>query len=172
MFRSTEGAGKCRGVCSNFVGAIRHTNATKLTLSGRVAPCYFCRVMDTFEPSSRIRNLRVVTATVPRRLRTAWISDVHLGTRTSNAASLLSFLRDYEVETLYIVGDLIDGWQMQRGIYWPRSTTTSSKSCSARPGRERGSFTSQGTTTSSSAASAVGSPLPLDYIPNKEYSIA
>jgi len=76
--------------------------------------------METFEPSSRVRNLRVVKATVPHRLRTAWISDVHLGTRTSNAAALLSFLRDYEVETLYIVGDLIDGWQMQRGIYWPQ----------------------------------------------------
>src|SRR6185369_15804113 len=76
--------------------------------------------METLEPTSRNRNLRVVRATVPRRLRTAWISDVHLGTRTSNAAALLNFLKDYEVETLYIVGDLIDGWQMQRGIYWPQ----------------------------------------------------
>src|SRR4051794_20884791 len=76
--------------------------------------------METLEPSSPVRNLRVVKATVPRRLRTAWMSDVHLGTRTSNAAALLNFLRDYEVETLYIVGDLIDGWQMQRGIYWPQ----------------------------------------------------
>jgi UDP-2,3-diacylglucosamine pyrophosphatase LpxH len=76
--------------------------------------------METVESSSRERNLRVVRASVPRRLRTAWISDVHLGTRTSNASSLLGFLRDYEVETLYIVGDLIDGWQMQRGIYWPQ----------------------------------------------------
>ncbi len=55
-----------------------------------------------------------------RRLRTAWISDVHLGTRTSNADALLDFLRDYEFETLYIVGDLIDVWQMRRGIYWPQ----------------------------------------------------
>ncbi|HEX4640527.1 MAG TPA: UDP-2,3-diacylglucosamine diphosphatase [Chthoniobacterales bacterium] len=53
-------------------------------------------------------------------MRTAWISDVHLGTRTSNAEALLRFLRDYELETLYIVGDLIDGWQMRRGIYWPQ----------------------------------------------------
>jgi UDP-2,3-diacylglucosamine pyrophosphatase LpxH len=76
--------------------------------------------METFESSARVRNLRVVNATFPRVLRTAWISDVHLGTRTSNAAALLSFLKDYELETLYIVGDLIDGWQMQRGIYWPQ----------------------------------------------------
>jgi UDP-2,3-diacylglucosamine pyrophosphatase LpxH len=57
---------------------------------------------------------------IGRRYRTAWISDVHLGTRGSNAAALLEFLRDYEVGTLYIVGDLIDAWQMRRGFYWPQ----------------------------------------------------
>jgi UDP-2,3-diacylglucosamine pyrophosphatase LpxH len=76
--------------------------------------------MEAFESPASRRNVRVVQATVPRRLRTAWISDVHLGSRTSNAAALLDFLRDFEVETLYIVGDLIDGWQMRRGIYWPQ----------------------------------------------------
>lgn len=35
--------------------------------------------------------------------------------------ALLAFLRDYEFETLYIVGDLIDIWQLKRGIYWPQS---------------------------------------------------
>jgi UDP-2,3-diacylglucosamine pyrophosphatase LpxH len=76
--------------------------------------------METIQPLSRGRNVRVVKASIPRRLRTAWISDVHLGTRNSNAAALLDFLRDYEFETLYIVGDLIDVWQMRRGIYWPQ----------------------------------------------------
>ena len=74
--------------------------------------------METVDSSSRPRTLSVVKAPIPRRLRTAWISDVHLGTRTSNAEALLHFLRDHELETLYIVGDLIDGWQMRRGIYW------------------------------------------------------
>jgi UDP-2,3-diacylglucosamine pyrophosphatase LpxH len=76
--------------------------------------------MERVDPGSRVRNLRVVKTSVPRRLRTAWISDVHLGTRTSNAEALLHFLRDYELETLYVVGDLIDGWQMRRGMYWPQ----------------------------------------------------
>jgi UDP-2,3-diacylglucosamine pyrophosphatase LpxH len=76
--------------------------------------------MQTLDSPARIRNLRVVTAPVPRRFRTAWISDVHLGTRSSKAAALLDFLRDHELETLYIVGDLIDTWQMRRGIYWPQ----------------------------------------------------
>ena len=55
-----------------------------------------------------------------RRVRAAWISDVHLGTRTSNAEALLKFLRDYDCEKLYVVGDLIDIWQLRRGRYWPQ----------------------------------------------------
>ncbi len=55
-----------------------------------------------------------------RRVRAAWISDVHLGTRGSNPGALLDFLREYEFETLYVVGDLIDVWQLRRGIYWPQ----------------------------------------------------
>jgi UDP-2,3-diacylglucosamine pyrophosphatase LpxH len=54
------------------------------------------------------------------RVRTVWISDVHLGTRTSAAAALIEFLRKYDCETLYIVGDLIDIWAMRRGVYWPQ----------------------------------------------------
>jgi UDP-2,3-diacylglucosamine pyrophosphatase LpxH len=46
---------------------------------------------------------------------------VHLGTRNSKAGAFLAFLRDHEFETLFIVGDLIDVWQMRRGIYWPQS---------------------------------------------------
>src|SRR5881394_3963227 len=55
-----------------------------------------------------------------RRVRSAWISDVHLGTRGANAGALLDLLREYEFETLYVVGDLIDIWQLRRGIYWPQ----------------------------------------------------
>ena len=76
--------------------------------------------MQTFDPPSRFRNLRVVTAPTPKKFRTAWVSDLHLGTRGSNAKGFLEFLRDHEFETLYIVGDLIDTWQMRRGIYWPQ----------------------------------------------------
>ncbi|HEX8297019.1 MAG TPA: UDP-2,3-diacylglucosamine diphosphatase [Chthoniobacteraceae bacterium] len=55
------------------------------------------------------------------RHRTGWISDVHLGTRGSQAELLLQFLREHEFETLYVVGDLIDVWALRRGIYWPQS---------------------------------------------------
>ena len=52
--------------------------------------------------------------------RTGWISDVHLGTRGCQAEALLDFLRDYEFDRLYLVGDLIDIWALRRGIYWPQ----------------------------------------------------
>ncbi|MFL6584283.1 MAG: hypothetical protein ACJ8KU_07170 [Chthoniobacterales bacterium] len=64
---------------------------------------------------SRNRSLRVVRA--PASFRTAWISDVHLGTRTANAGALREFLRSHDFNTLYIVGDLIDTWAMRRGFF-------------------------------------------------------
>jgi UDP-2,3-diacylglucosamine pyrophosphatase LpxH len=54
-------------------------------------------------------------------VRTAWISDIHLGTAGCQAAALLDFLRHVECETLYLVGDIIDGWQLRRTWYWPQS---------------------------------------------------
>ena len=53
--------------------------------------------------------------------RTAWISDLHLGTRGCNAEAVLHFLREAECDTLYIVGDLIDIWSLRRSRYWPQS---------------------------------------------------
>lgn len=54
-------------------------------------------------------------------LRTVWISDIHLGTPGCQAEALLEFLRDVECETLYLVGDIIDGWQLRRSWYWPQA---------------------------------------------------
>ncbi len=54
-------------------------------------------------------------------VRTVWISDLHLGTPGCQADALLDFLRTVECETLYLVGDIIDGWQLRRSWYWPQS---------------------------------------------------
>lgn len=51
--------------------------------------------------------------------RTIWISDTHLGTAGCNADLLLDFLKSTECETLYLVGDIVDGWQLRKGWYWP-----------------------------------------------------
>ena len=56
-----------------------------------------------------------------QKLRTGWISDLHLGTRGCNAEAVLRFLRCYEFETLYIVGDLLDIWSLRRSRYWPQA---------------------------------------------------
>jgi len=54
-----------------------------------------------------------------RRFRTVWISDIHLGTRGCNAALLVDFLASVECKTLYLVGDIVDGWRLKKGWYWP-----------------------------------------------------
>jgi UDP-2,3-diacylglucosamine pyrophosphatase LpxH len=55
------------------------------------------------------------------QVRTVWISDLHLGTPGCQAVALLDFLRCVECETLYLVGDIIDGWQLRRQWYWPQA---------------------------------------------------
>lgn len=56
-----------------------------------------------------------------QRFRSVWISDIHLGSRGCQAQSLLAFLRGFECEYLYLVGDIFDIWQLKRRIYWPQS---------------------------------------------------
>ena len=57
----------------------------------------------------------------PLRFRTVFISDVHLGTRGCQAELLLDFIRHIDCETLYLVGDIIDGWRLKSGWYWPQA---------------------------------------------------
>jgi UDP-2,3-diacylglucosamine pyrophosphatase LpxH len=56
-----------------------------------------------------------------RRHRTIFLSDVHLGTRGCKAAMLVDFLQHNDCETLYLIGDIIDGWALKRGWYWDES---------------------------------------------------
>jgi UDP-2,3-diacylglucosamine pyrophosphatase LpxH len=55
------------------------------------------------------------------RVRTMFLSDLHLGTKGCQADALLSFLRRYDAETIYLVGDIVDGWRLRSGWYWPQS---------------------------------------------------
>ena len=55
------------------------------------------------------------------RFRTLWISDLHLGTAGCQAEALLDFLKRTECDTLFLVGDIIDGWQLRRQWYWPQA---------------------------------------------------
>jgi UDP-2,3-diacylglucosamine pyrophosphatase LpxH len=56
-----------------------------------------------------------------QRFRTIFISDVHLGTPSCQALALMDFLRTHPSDSLYLVGDIIDGWQLRRKWYWPQS---------------------------------------------------
>ena len=58
-----------------------------------------------------------------QRVRTLWISDLHLGTRGCQADKLATFLKSYDCDQLYLVGDIIDGWRLRKGIYWPQAHT-------------------------------------------------
>ena len=54
-----------------------------------------------------------------RRFRTVWISDVHLGTRGCNTHLLIDFFDHVDCETMYLVGDIIDGWRLKKRLFWP-----------------------------------------------------
>ena len=56
-----------------------------------------------------------------KRYRTVFISDLHLGTPGCQADALLDFLKAHPSDNLYLVGDIIDGWQLRRKWYWPQA---------------------------------------------------
>ena len=57
----------------------------------------------------------------PDVYRTLFISDVHLGARGCQAELLLDFLKYNDAATIYLVGDIIDGWRLKSGWYWPQA---------------------------------------------------
>jgi UDP-2,3-diacylglucosamine pyrophosphatase LpxH len=61
------------------------------------------------------------TADASMRVRTLFLSDIHLGTKGCQAATLLDFLRFYDADTIYLVGDIVDGWQLKSGWFWPQT---------------------------------------------------
>lgn len=69
-----------------------------------------------FRPVSRTGG-----AINPKRLRhhrTIFISDTHLGTRGCKAEVLADFLAHNDCDTLFLVGDIVDGWQLKRRWFW------------------------------------------------------
>ena len=66
-------------------------------------------------------SLNVRAPVDSRRFRSLFISDVHLGARGCQAEKLLDFLRWHEADTIYLVGDIVDGWQLRSGWFWPQS---------------------------------------------------
>lgn len=63
---------------------------------------------------------RVSDEPEPTKFRALFISDVHLGKRGCQADLLIDFLKYHDAETFYLVGDIIDGWALKSGWYWPQ----------------------------------------------------
>jgi UDP-2,3-diacylglucosamine pyrophosphatase LpxH len=58
------------------------------------------------------------------KVRSIFLSDIHLGTRATQSDRLLDFLKSHESEYLYLLGDIIDFWSMKRGIVWTEGQNT------------------------------------------------
>ena len=56
-----------------------------------------------------------------RSFRTLFISDVHLGSKPAKAEFLIDFLRWHDAETIFLVGDIVDGWRLRRAWHWPQA---------------------------------------------------
>ena len=55
--------------------------------------------------------------------RSIFISDVHLGSKGAKADYLSHFLKFNHCEKLFLVGDIIDGWRLEKRIFWPQEHT-------------------------------------------------
>jgi len=101
-------------------------------LLGRLAPALTFVVVILLQCDAPIRVPKSRTMAVQQEIkhrgtrarhasvRTLFISDVHLGARGCQADRLLDFLRYHDAETIYLVGDIVDGWQLRSGWYWPQ----------------------------------------------------
>lgn len=58
------------------------------------------------------------------KVRTLFISDVHLGTSKSQTDKLLKVLKEYDYENLIIIGDFIDLTSLKRKFYWKQNHST------------------------------------------------
>ena len=87
----------------------------------------------------------------PLRYRSIFISDVHLGFRGCRADFLLDFLRNTECEYLYLVGDIIDVWEMKNRMFWPQEHNNVVRTILGKAKHDSKSSSSPATTTKSSA---------------------
>lgn len=58
-----------------------------------------------------------------QKFKSVFISDLHLGSKHCKANELLKFLKSVRCENLYLVGDIVDGWRLQKKWHWPKEHT-------------------------------------------------
>ena len=60
-----------------------------------------------------------------KQVRSIFLSDIHLGTKACQAGHLLNFLKEYSSEYVFLLGDIVDLWSMNRGgVYWSPEQNT------------------------------------------------
>src|SRR5476649_1913875 len=80
---------------------------------------WFENALGSFAPPRAAAPPTIATDTARfHRHRTIFISDTHLGTRGCKAEALADFLAHNDCATLFLVGDIVDGWQLKRRWYW------------------------------------------------------
>ena len=80
---------------------------------------WFENALGSFNPARPVAPPATAVDTARfRHHRTIFISDTHLGTRGCKAEALADFLAHNACETLFLVGDIVDGWQMKRRWFW------------------------------------------------------
>lgn len=58
-----------------------------------------------------------------KEVNAVFVSDIHLGTKGSKTKKLMDFLDEVNPKVLYLVGDIIDGWAMERNNRWTKDHT-------------------------------------------------
>ena len=70
---------------------------------------------------SRDNDDPMIETGTPKRYRTIFVSDVHLGTKGCQVDLFLDFLKHNDADRIYLVGDIVDGWRLRSNWYWPQS---------------------------------------------------
>ncbi len=78
-------------------------------------------VLKTARENGKTRGALPPNNGARKAYRTVFLSDVHLGSKRSQAEKLLAFLEQHHMERLYLVGDIIDGWRFKKSGHWPKS---------------------------------------------------
>jgi UDP-2,3-diacylglucosamine pyrophosphatase LpxH len=58
-----------------------------------------------------------------QKVKSIFLSDIHLGCRFCKAKELDKFLSKYETEYLFLIGDIFDGWKLKKNFYWSDDMT-------------------------------------------------